>query len=107
MYSGLVGKTTPIIDLLTVLTGQWDERNYQDWHIVQCPFFTVMDRICDEGSVPLPFTVTVPVPAMLFGKSGEAKALIVKPGDTALSIPESGVVQIQVFGSANQLKAVR
>lgn len=107
MYSGLVGKTTPIVDVLTVLTGQWDERNYQDWHVVQTPFFTVMDRICDSGSVPLPFTVTSPVPAMLYGKTGEVKALIVKPGDTALSIPESGVVQIQVFGSATQLKAVR
>lgn len=107
MYSGLVGKTTPIIDVLTVLTGQWDERNYQEWHIVQCPFFTVMDRVCDEGSVPLPFNVTVPTPALLFGKSGEAKALIVKPGDDALDIPEAGVVQIQIFGSATQLKAVR
>lgn len=107
MYSGLIGKTTPIVDVLTVLTGQWDERTYQDWHIVLCPFFVTMDRVCDAGSVPLPFNVTVPTPALLFGKSGDAKALIVKPGDEAIDVPEDGVVQIQVFGSSSQLKAVR
>lgn len=107
MYSGLIGKTTPIVDVLTVLTGQWDERTYQDWHIVLCPFFVTMDRICDAGSVPLPFNVTTPTPALLFGKSGDAKALIVKPGDEAIDVPESGVVQIQIFGSSSQLKAVR
>lgn len=107
MYSGLIGKTTPIVDVLTVLTGQWDERTYQDWHIVLCPFFVTMDRVCDAGSVPLPFNVTVPTPALLFGKSGDAKALIVKPGDEALDVPEAGVVQIQIFGSSSQLKAVR
>ncbi len=107
MYSGLIGKTTPIVDVLTVLTGQWDERTYQDWHIVLCPFFVTMDRVCDAGSVPLPFNVTVPTPALLFGKSGNAKALIVKPGDEALDVPEAGVVQIQIFGSSSQLKAVR
>lgn len=107
MYSGLVGKTTPIIDILTVLTGQWDERTYQDWHIVMCPFFITMDRVCDAGSVPLPFNVTTPTPALLFCKSGEAKALIIKPGDDALDVPQAGVVQVQIFGSATQLKAVR
>lgn len=107
MYSGLVGKTTPIIDLLTVLTGQWDEREYQDWHIVMCPFFTVMDRVCDKGSVPLPFNVTTPVPALLFGKNGAVRALVIKPGDDALDVPQAGVVQVQIFGSATQLKAVR
>lgn len=107
MYSGLVGKTTPVVDLLQVLTGQWDERTVNDWHIVMTPLFTVMDAVVSEGSVALPYTVTIPVPALLFGKSGDTHALIVKPGDTALSVPEAGVVQIQVFGSATQLKAVR
>lgn len=107
MYSGLIGKGTPVVDLLQVLTGQWDERTDGDWHIVMTPLFTVMDAVVSEGSVALPYKVTVPVPALLFGKSGTVYALIVKPGDDALYIPEAGVVQIQVFGAATQLKAVR
>lgn len=108
MYSGVVNKTTPIIDLITVLTGIWDEREEQGWKIIMCPFFTVMTRVCDPGSVPLPFKVTIPTPAMLFGKDGEAiKAIIVKPGQDALDVPEAGVVQMQIFGAASQLRAVR
>ena len=107
MYSGLVGKTTPIVDILTVLTGTWDERTDHDWKIVMTPFFTSMSRTVSQGSVALPYTVTVPVAAMLYGTSGTAHAMVVQPNQDALNCPEAGLVQINVFGSANQLKAVR
>lgn len=107
MNSGLISKTSPIIDILTVLTGQWDERTYNDWSIVQTPFFTSLSRTVPEGSVALPYTVTVPVAALLYGTSGTAHAMVVQPNQDALDCPESGLVQINVFGSANQLKAVR
>lgn len=107
MYSGTINKTSPVVDLNQVLTGIWDERTWQDWHIVMTPLFTCMDAVVSEGSVPLPYTVQVPVPALLFGKSGQVYALVVKPGDTAVYVPEAGVLQIQVFGSSIQLKAVR
>lgn len=107
MYSGLVGRSTPIIDILTVLTGTWDEINDRNWHIVITPFFTSMDSVVSEGSVTLPYTVTVPVAAMLYGASGTAHAIVIKPGDDAVNCPEPGLLQINLFGSANQLKAVR
>ena len=107
MYSGAINKTSPIIDINTVLTSSWDERTVNDWHIVMTPFFTSFDAVVDAGSVALPFTVSKPVPAMLYGNSGSVSALVIKPGDTAIVLPESGVVQVQVFGAATQLKAVR
>jgi len=107
MYSGLISKTSPLIDVLTVLTGQWDEREQNGWHVILCPFFTVFTSTVDTGSKELPFTVTVPTPALLYGKSGTVKALVIKPGDTAVNAPEAGVVQVQVFGSSTRLKAVR
>lgn len=107
MYSGLVTKSTPIIDVLTVLTGVWDESNKNGWHVVTTPFFTSIEAVVDKGSVALPYTVSEPVPAMLFGKSGTVSAIVVKPGDTAIPVPESGVVRLQVFGSPDKLKAVR
>lgn len=107
MYSGLITKSTPIIDILTVLTGVWDESDSNGWHIVMTPFFTVMDAVVEAGSVALPFTVKRPIPAMFYGKSGTVKALVVKPGDEALSLDEAGMVRIEVFGDATVLKAVR
>ena len=107
MNPGLIGKTTPFVDVITVLTGQYDERSVNGWDIVQTPFFTVFTAIVDKGSKELPFTMTVPTPAMLYGKSGVVKALVIKPNDTALDVPESGVVQVQVFGSGARLRAVR
>ena len=71
------------------------------------PFFTCMDKVVDAGSTPIPFEVTVPVPAMLFGKSGNVTAIVIKPGDTAIDFPEPGVAQVQVFGSGTKLKAIR
>ena len=107
MYSGLVGKTTPIIDILTVLTGTWDERTDHDWHIVMTPFFTSLDRTVSAGSVALPYKVTVPVAAMLYGTSGTPHALVIKPTDDAIDCPEAGLIQINIFGSSSQLRAVR
>lgn len=107
MYSGVVNKNTPVIDILTVLTGVWDERDFGDWHIIMTPFFTVMTATVSQGSVALPFTVKIPTPALLFGKSGNLKALVVKPGDDAVNVSENGLLQIQVFGNAAELKAVR
>jgi hypothetical protein len=107
MYSGLVGQNTPIIDILTVLTGTWDERHDHDWHVVMCPFFVSMDRTVEAGSVALPFKVTVPTAALLYGASGTAHAIVVKPTDDAIVCPEAGYVQINIFGSTSQLKAVR
>lgn len=107
MFSGVVNKQTPIIDLLTVLTGQFDERDVHGWHVVMTPFFTVMKAVVDEGSTPLAYKVTEPTPALLFGTSGKVTALLVSPGDDSIVAPEPGVVQIQVFGSSTGLKAVR
>jgi hypothetical protein len=107
MYSGLIGQTSPLIDLNHVLTGQWDERTSNGWHIVMTPFFTTMDAVVSEGSVALPYTVTKPVAGLLFGNSGEVHALVIKPNTTAIVCAEPGVVQIQVFGDASHLKAVR
>jgi hypothetical protein len=107
MLSGLIGKNSPLIDVLEVLTGQYDERSSNGWEIVQCPFFTVFTATVDKGSKELPFTVTVPTPALLYGKSGAVKALVIKPNDTAVNATEAGIVQVQVFGGASRLKAVR
>ena len=55
MYSGLIGKTSPTVDVLTVLTGTWDERDAGDWHVVMTPFFTILTATLPEGQHPLAY----------------------------------------------------
>ena len=107
MYSGLIGKTSPTVDVLTVLTGTWDERDAGDWHVVMTPFFTILTATLPEGQRPLAYKVKKPMPAILFGNSGNVTAIAVKPGQDAIVLPEAGVVQVQVFGDPSQLEAVR
>lgn len=107
MYAGLVGKSTPIIDILTVLTGTWDEREDHGFHVVMCPFFVSIDGPVSTGMVTLPYKVKSPVPALLYGASGEVHAIVVKPGEDAVLCPEDGVLRMTIFGSATQVEAVR
>lgn len=107
MQSGVVNRNTPVIDLLAVLTGTFDERDVGGWHVVMTPFFTVMKAVVDKGPFTLPYRFKVPVPAMLFGSSGKMAALVVSPGDENIDCPEAGIVQIEVFGGQTGLEAVR
>jgi len=107
VYSGVINKTSPNIDILTVLTGAWDERTDNGWHIVMTPFFTVFEKVVSEGSEALPYRVNIPVPAMLFGKSGNVTALVIKPGDDAVVCTENGLLQVQVFGDPAKLERVQ
>lgn len=107
MYSGAINKTSPNIDILTVLTGVWDERTENGWHIVMTPFFTVFEKVVTEGSEALPYRVKTPVPAMLFGKSGNVTALVIKPGNDAVVCTENGMLQVQVYGDPAKLERVQ
>lgn len=107
VYSGAINKTSPNIDILTVLTGVWDERTDNGWHVVMTPFFTVFEKTVTAGSEALPYRVKIPVPAMLFGKSGKVSAVVVKPGDDAVVCPENGLLQVQVFGDPAKLERVQ
>lgn len=107
VYSGVINKTSPNIDILTVLTGAWDERTENGWHIVMTPFFTVFEKVVSEGSEALPYRTKIPVPGMLFGKSGNVTALVIRPGDDAVVCTENGLLQVQVFGDPSKLERVQ
>lgn len=104
MKSGFISRTSRTEDVLEILTGTWDDYVSGDWHITHTPFFTVITATLDAGSHPLPFTVSQPVAAILSHADGSVGAVIVRPGDTAVSVPSAGIFNLQVFGGQASLK---
>lgn len=107
MFSGVINKNSSQIDVLEVLSGTYGQYEDGEWQIVKNPFLLVMTAVVDAGSHALPFTVTVPVPGILYGKDGNIESFIVRPGDTAVNITSSGLAQIMIIGDQAGLKAIR
>lgn len=107
MFSGVINKTSPVTDVLEVLSGSWNQYKSNEWQIYHTPFFTVFTAVLDAGQHPLPFTVNVPVAGILSTNSGDVKAVVVKPLQTAVNLPDSGIVNITVYGNQAKLTAVR
>ena len=107
MFSGIINKGSPQVDVVETVSGVWNEYDSAGWHIVKTPFFLVMEKVCDAGQSAMPFTFDTPVPAVLHGSSGVARSILVKPGSTAIEVPEGGLVSIQVFGDMAKPTATR
>lgn len=107
MFSGVINKNSPQIDVLESLSGVWNQYKVGDWQIVKTPMFCVMTATIDKGSHVLPFKFSVPVPGLVYGAGGSVKCVVIRPGDTAVDMPESGLMQIQVFGDMAKLEAIR
>lgn len=105
MFSGIVTKTTPPIELLEVLCGTWSEYDVNEWHIVRSPFFLVITSTLDAGKHVLPFTFNEPVSAILCENSGSVKAAIVKPGQNAVNVSNPCLFKMQLFGDQAVVKA--
>lgn len=104
MKSGFISRTSRTEDVLEILTGTWDDYVSGDWHVTATPFFTVITATLDAGKHPLPFTFSAPVAALLSHADGSVGAVIVRPGDTAVDIPEPGIFNLQVFGGQASLR---
>lgn len=104
MKSGFISKTSPVVDMLEILTGTWDDYTEGEFRVTHTPFFTVMTATLDAGKHPLPFTVSVPVAATLAKADGSISAVIIRPGETAIDLPAPGIFNLQVFGGQATLK---
>ena len=54
---GSINLNQPLEMVRQVLSGDWVEYEKNGWHIVSCPLFTVMEKVCEEGTAMLPLTV--------------------------------------------------
>lgn len=107
MKSATINKNSSFVDVLEMLSGAWNEYDSGEWHIVKNPLFLVMTATLDAGPHVLPFTFNVPVAGTLCAADGSMQAVIIKPLQTAVDVPSSGIVTVQAFGNYADVKAVR
>jgi hypothetical protein len=107
MFNGVINKTSPHVDLLEAMSGVWNQYRNGDWQIIKTPFFTVLTATLDTGRHPLPFRFSVPVPGLVYASGGDVRSVIVRPGEDAVEMPESGIMEIHVYGDMAGVEAVR
>lgn len=100
MKSGTINRTSPYVDVVEQLTGTWNEYDADGFHVVVTPFFTVLTATLDAGSAGLPFRVTMPVAGTISHADGSVEAVIIRPGQTAVSVDSPGIFQMQMFGES-------
>lgn len=104
MHSGQINKTSPVVDLLEICSGVWNEYDSDGWHIVKTPFFLSLTGNFSAGSHVLPFAFNIPVAGTLCTANGDASAVIVRPGETAVNTDAPGIVQMTLFGQLSVIK---
>lgn len=100
MRSGQINRASNFVDVVEVLTGSWNEYDSGCFHVVVTPFFTVLTATLDAGSTGLPFRVMMPVAGTISHADGSVEAVIIRPGQTAVSVDSPGIFQMQMFGES-------
>ena len=100
MKSGTINRTSPCADGVEQMTGTWNEYGSGSFHVVVAPCFTVLTATLDPGSTGLPFRVTMPVAGTISHADGSVEAVIIRPGQTAVSVDSPGIFQMQMFGES-------
>lgn len=99
MKSCVINRTSPLVDLQSVLSGVWNEWDDGDWHLVRTPFFMIMTTTADAGKLVLPYTFSRPVAGLLLRADGNARALVVRPGENVVQVDSPGIVKFELFGA--------
>lgn len=102
MYrGGSINLNQPLEMVRQVLSGDWVEYMKNGWHIVSCPLFTTMEKVCEEGTAMLPLRVWHQTFADIVWEGGSTKQML-KPGQTSIVIDgQSSFVRIVVYGQGD------
>ena len=103
MYrGGQINLNQPLEMVRQVLSGDWVEYMKNGWHIISCPLFTTMEKICEEGTAMLPLTVWQQTFADIVWDGGCTKQMV-KPGSTSIVIDgQSSFVRITIYGQGDK-----
>ena len=95
---GSINLNQPLEMVRQVLSGDWTEYEKNGWHVVSCPLFTMMEKVCEEGTAMLPLRVWHQTFADIVWDGGSTKQML-KPGQTSIVIDgQSSFVRIVVYG---------
>jgi hypothetical protein len=98
---GQINLNQPLEMVRQVLSGDWTEYDKNGWHVVSCPLFTMMEKVCEEGTALLPLRVWHQTFADIVWDGGSTKQML-KPGQTSIVIDgQSSFVRIVVYGQGD------
>lgn len=98
---GSINLNQPLEMVRQVLSGDWTEYEKNGWHVVSCPLFTMMEKVCEEGTALLPLRVWHQTFADIVWDGGSTKQML-KPGQTSIVIDgQSSFVRIVVYGQGD------
>ena len=98
MRNAVINSSSPMSDVLGVLTGVWNEYDDREWHVVKTPFMVALTATLKAGPQILP--VAPPRTSLLSWANAEhSGSLVLKAKDKNFSLPENAVVQAIMFGT--------
>lgn len=98
---GQINLNQPLEMVRQVLSGDWTEYEKNGWHVVSCPLFTMMEKVCEEGTALLPLKVWHQTFADIVWDGGSDKQML-KPGQSSIVIDgQSSFVRIVVYGQGD------
>ncbi len=102
LRGGEIGLNMPIEMVRQVLAGTWAEYEKEGWHIVSCPLFTMMEKVCPVGATVLPLVPWRQSYADVVYNGGHSKQLV-KPGQKTIDISgRNSFVRIVQFGQGDK-----
>lgn len=99
MNSAIIDKGSKANDILGLLTGEWSEFDRDNWHVVKTPFFLSVTSVVSAGKQALPFRMKQPVAGLLYKQNNTIEAVLIRPGDTAVTFSGSGLFKMDLFGT--------
>ena len=97
MRQGTIDTNSTPEQVKETLIGRYVSETKDGWRIVRCPWFTVMERVCQKGTAVLPFAPPVQC-EFLWVSSSKSGHSPVKPGQRELVLSETAFVRLTYFG---------
>lgn len=102
MRGGTIELQSPVEMVRNVLAGTWTEYERNGWHVVSCPLFTTIEKVCQEGTAILPLKPWRQTYADIVWDGGSERQLI-KPGQDSIVISgQASLVRITVYGQGDK-----
>jgi hypothetical protein len=101
MRGGTIEQHSPLEMVRNVMVGTWTEYEKNSWHIVTCPLFTVMEKVCQPGPNVFPLVPWRQTFVDIVYDGGYDKKLV-KPGQTIIDIDRASFVRLVQFGQGDK-----
>ena len=101
MRGGTIEQHSPLEMVRNVMVGTWTEYEKNSWHIVTCPLFTVIEKVCQPGPNVFPLVPWRQTFVDIVYDGGHDKKLV-KPGQTVIDIDRASFVRLVQFGQGDK-----